>query len=186
MRRRIPKAKILKLCLDIRSNLLQNIPLCPTLRLPKVGHPKHPLVLKLAIQKERKKESSSAMDSNPSQPLVSTLVDLVIHKEHQQATGDPMVTSEDGANPQLSSEDSTAEADLDPIKFDPNDSLPPQQGRDEGTKNYSLDHTFASNDPNVLADKTHSVSEGLEIVLTQTNAGKGANTLARQLKEDEA
>ncbi|GJW23043.1 hypothetical protein Tco_0033665 [Tanacetum coccineum] len=49
---------------------------------------------------------SSAMDLNPSQPLVSTLVDTGLHKEDQQATGGPTslgVTSEARANPQLSS-----------------------------------------------------------------------------------
>ncbi|GJS72330.1 hypothetical protein Tco_0705171 [Tanacetum coccineum] len=46
------------------------------------------------------------MDSNPSQPLVSTRVDTRMHKEEQQATGDLTslgVTSEARANPQLSS-----------------------------------------------------------------------------------
>ncbi|GJV47427.1 hypothetical protein Tco_1437639 [Tanacetum coccineum] len=102
-----------------------------------------------------KKESSLTMDSNPSQPLVSAPVDPGMHKEDQQETGDPTslgVTSEDGANPQLSSYmsafihikpiflaffiihfesalgcdalvDSTAENDLG--KSAPNDSLPP-------------------------------------------------------------
>nr|GEV95506.1 hypothetical protein [Tanacetum cinerariifolium] len=41
------------------------------------------------------------------------------------------------------STDSTAEAD--PGKSAPNDSLHLQQGRDKGTKNYSLDHTFTGN-----------------------------------------
>nr|GEW97180.1 retrovirus-related Pol polyprotein from transposon TNT 1-94 [Tanacetum cinerariifolium] len=76
---------------------------------------------------KRKKESSSAMDSNPSQPPASTLVVAKFHKEAHQANGEPKylgVTNEEGAHPQLSS----------------------------GT------------DPNVLADKTQSVSEGLKIV----------------------
>ncbi|GJZ17263.1 hypothetical protein Tco_0553386 [Tanacetum coccineum] len=95
------------------------------------------------------------MDSNPSQPLVFVPVDPGMHKEDQQETGDLTslgVTSEDGANPQLSSYmsafthiktiflaffiihfdsalgcdasvDSTAETDLG--KSAPNDSLPP-------------------------------------------------------------
>ncbi|GJU81103.1 hypothetical protein Tco_1283468 [Tanacetum coccineum] len=123
------------------------------------------------------------------------------------------VTSEDGANPQLSSgmsafthikaiflaffiihfesalgydasADSTAKTDLG--KSAPNDYLPPQQSMNEGTKNYSLDHTFTGTDPNVLADKTHFVSEGLETVLTRTNTWKGTSTIARQFEEDEA
>nr|GFA81420.1 hypothetical protein [Tanacetum cinerariifolium] len=46
------------------------------------------------------------MDSNPSQTSVSTLVVAKMHKEDQQATGDLKslgVTSEERANPQLSS-----------------------------------------------------------------------------------
>ncbi|GKD61657.1 hypothetical protein Tco_1299166 [Tanacetum coccineum] len=57
-----------------------------------------------------KQPSVSAMDSNPSQPPVSTPVDTGMHKEDQQATGDPTslrVTSEARANPQLSSGMST-------------------------------------------------------------------------------
>ncbi|GJV13915.1 hypothetical protein Tco_1355456 [Tanacetum coccineum] len=54
----------------------------------------------------KRKESSSVIDSNPSQPPVSTLVDPGMHKEDQQATGGPTslgVTSEARANPQLNS-----------------------------------------------------------------------------------
>nr|GEZ09624.1 hypothetical protein [Tanacetum cinerariifolium] len=46
------------------------------------------------------------MDSNPSQPLVSTLVNIRMHKEDQEATGGPTslkVTSKERSNPQLSS-----------------------------------------------------------------------------------
>nr|GEV47022.1 hypothetical protein [Tanacetum cinerariifolium] len=55
---------------------------------------------------KRRKESSSAMDSNPSRPSVSTPVDTEMHKEDQQATSGPTslgVTSEERSNPQLSS-----------------------------------------------------------------------------------
>ncbi|GKA20817.1 hypothetical protein Tco_0700806 [Tanacetum coccineum] len=65
--------------------------------------------------------------------------------------------------------DSTAKAD--PETSAPNDSLPPQHGKDEGTKNYSLDHIFACTNPNVLADKTKSVSDWLETVLTTPETG---------------
>ncbi|GJR04215.1 hypothetical protein Tco_0527199 [Tanacetum coccineum] len=50
-------------------------------------------------------QSSSAMNSNPSQPQASTLVVAGMHKEVQQATSSPTslgVTSEE-AHPQLSS-----------------------------------------------------------------------------------
>ncbi|GJZ76046.1 hypothetical protein Tco_0640511 [Tanacetum coccineum] len=98
---------------------------------------------------KRKKESSSAMDSNPSQTSASTPVVAEMHKEDQQATGGPTslgVTSEARANPQLSS----------------------------------------GPGPHVLADKTKSVSEGLETVLTQPIIGKGARFITIQVEEDEA
>ncbi|GJX21672.1 hypothetical protein Tco_0226117 [Tanacetum coccineum] len=86
----------------------------------KGGSYKAPTSSKTGLSKKRK-ESNSAMDSNPSQPLVSTLVDIGMHKEDQQATGGPTslgVTSEARANPQLSSV-SIAEDDL--RKFAPSD-----------------------------------------------------------------
>ncbi|GKA53445.1 hypothetical protein Tco_0746760 [Tanacetum coccineum] len=71
----------------------------------KGGSSKAPTGSKTGYSKKRK-ESSSAMDSNPSQPLISTPMDIGMHKEDQQATGGPTslgVTSEARANPQLSS-----------------------------------------------------------------------------------
>ncbi|GJU99025.1 hypothetical protein Tco_1328296 [Tanacetum coccineum] len=136
---------------------------------------------------KRRKESSSAMDSNPSRPSVSTPVDIEMHKEDQQATGGPTslgVTSEERAHPQLSSADSTAEAD--PRLSAPNDSIPPQQGMDEGTKNTSYDHIFAGINPHVLADQTKSVSEGLETILTQPTTKKGASSTAIHGDKEEA
>nr|GEX27009.1 hypothetical protein [Tanacetum cinerariifolium] len=59
---------------------------------------------------KRRKESILTMESNPSQHSASTLVDTEMHKEDQQATGGPTslgVTSEERANPQLSSEASS-------------------------------------------------------------------------------
>ncbi|GJU70951.1 hypothetical protein Tco_1262356 [Tanacetum coccineum] len=71
----------------------------------KGGSSKAPTGSKNSHSKKRK-ESSSAMDSNPSQPLVFTPVDTGMYKEDQQATGGPTslgVTSKERANPQLSS-----------------------------------------------------------------------------------
>ncbi|GJU55785.1 hypothetical protein Tco_1229499 [Tanacetum coccineum] len=84
----------------------------------KGGSSKAPISSKTGHSKKRKK-SSSTMNSNPSQPPVSTPVDTGMHKEDQQATGGPTslgVTSEARSNPQLSSGNdasavSTAEAD---------------------------------------------------------------------------
>ncbi|GKE39239.1 hypothetical protein Tco_1462644, partial [Tanacetum coccineum] len=133
----------------------------------KGGSSKAPTGSKTGPSRKRK-ESSSAKDSNPSQPSVSTSVDTGMHKEDQQAASGPTslgVTSEEGAHPQLSS------AEADPGTSAPNDFLPPQQGKDEGTKNYLLDHIFTGTDPNVLADKTKYVSDGLETVLTTPKTG---------------
>ncbi|GJZ52925.1 retrovirus-related pol polyprotein from transposon TNT 1-94, partial [Tanacetum coccineum] len=157
--------------------------------------------------------SSSALDTSPSQPPASTPVDVDMHKEDQQATGGPTsigVTSEEGAHPHLSSGmsssnlnklifsasfiihsesasgrdasvDSTVEANIG--KYAPNDSIRQQQGMNEGTTNYSFDHIFAGTDPNVLVDKTQSVSKGLKTVLTTPKMGKGASTIAKQIDE---
>nr|GEY28603.1 hypothetical protein [Tanacetum cinerariifolium] len=103
------------------------------------------------------------MDSNPSQPLVSTPVDTRMHKEDQQAARGPTslgVTSEARANHQLSS------------------------GMNEGTKNTSYDYLSTCTDPHVLTDKTKSVSEELETVLTQPTTGKRASSIARQVEEE--
>nr|GEW52737.1 uncharacterized mitochondrial protein AtMg00810-like [Tanacetum cinerariifolium] len=116
--------------------------------------------------------SSSALDTNSSQPLASTLVDAVMYKEDQQATGGP--TS-------LGVINFIAEAD--PRKSAPHDSIPQHQGRDEGTKNYTLDYIFACTDLNVLADKTKSISEGLETIPTTPKTGKEVMTIAKQFNE---
>ncbi|GJR32726.1 hypothetical protein Tco_1108958 [Tanacetum coccineum] len=67
----------------------------------KGGFSKAPIGSKIGHLK-RKKESSSTMDSNPSQTSASTPVVAEMHKEDQQATGVPTslgVTSEARANP---------------------------------------------------------------------------------------
>ncbi|GKB12346.1 hypothetical protein Tco_0846269 [Tanacetum coccineum] len=168
MLRGFPKAQSLELNLDTRSiQLLQNNPLCPAKRQQKA-----PTGSKTGHSKKRK-ESSSTMDSNPSQPPVSTPMDTRMHKEDQQATSDPTslgVTSEARANSQLSSgmlafnlnepifsasfnihsesgsgnDASTAStAEADPGNSAPSDFVPQQQGMNEGTKNTSYDHLFA-------------------------------------------
>ncbi|GKE55729.1 hypothetical protein Tco_1494914 [Tanacetum coccineum] len=71
----------------------------------------------------KRKESNSAKDSNPSQPLVSTPADTGMHKEDQQAAGGPTSLG------------------------------------------------VISTDLNVLADKTKSISDGLETILTTPEIG---------------
>nr|GEZ03597.1 reverse transcriptase [Tanacetum cinerariifolium] len=72
----------------------------------KGGSSKAPISSKTSPSRKRK-ESSSAKDSNPSQPLISTPVDTGMHKEDQQVVDGPTslgVTNEEGAHPQLSSD----------------------------------------------------------------------------------
>ncbi|GJY54270.1 hypothetical protein Tco_0445934 [Tanacetum coccineum] len=82
------------------------------------------------------------------------------------------------------SADSSVEAD--PGLSTPNDSIPQQQGIDEGTKNTSFDHISAGADPHVVIDQTKYVREGLEIVLTQPLTGKGASSIDRKIEEEDA
>ncbi|GKB98347.1 hypothetical protein Tco_0984484 [Tanacetum coccineum] len=109
----------------------------------KGGSSKVPTSSKTGNSKKRK-ESSLAMDSNPSQPPVSTLVDPRMHKEDQQATSGPTslgITSEARANPQLNSGNDASTVST--TEADPGNSAP-------------------SIDPHVLADQTKSVSKGFD------------------------
>nr|GEV07409.1 hypothetical protein [Tanacetum cinerariifolium] len=155
-------------------------------------------------------QSSSAKDTNQSQPPASTHVVARIHKEVQQATGGPTslrATSEEGAHPQLSNVVSAittkplysasiiplsksasrneASADstteVDLGKTYPNDSVSQQQGIVIGTKNFLFHHIFIGNDPHVLVKKTKSTSEGLETVLTQPATRKGASYVEKDI-----
>nr|GEW11465.1 hypothetical protein [Tanacetum cinerariifolium] len=82
---------------------------------------------------KKKKESSSAMDSNPSQPPVFTPVDTRMHKEDQQATRGPTslgVISEARANPRLNSRNdalAASTAEPDPGNSAPSDFVPQKQ-----------------------------------------------------------
>ncbi|GKE73921.1 hypothetical protein Tco_1535962 [Tanacetum coccineum] len=103
------------------------------------------------------------MDSNPSQPSASTPVVDEMHKEEQQAAGDPPslgVTGEEGVGPQLSS-NSTAEAD--PGIFAPHDSIPQQQ------------------------DKIKSAGDGLKTAHTNsgTNEESRSNEISKTIKLDD-
>ncbi|GJX19566.1 hypothetical protein Tco_0222243 [Tanacetum coccineum] len=177
----------------------------------KGGSSKAPIGFKIRYSKKRK-ESSSAMDSNPSQPPVSILVDTGMHKEDQQATSGLNslgVTSEERGNPQPSSgmsafnlnkpiystsfiihseshrNDASTVSTADAITVNLAPMILYLNTRyHEGTKNTSCDHLFSGTDPYVLADQTKSVSEGLKTVLTQPITGKGASSVARKIKEE--
>nr|GEX26726.1 hypothetical protein [Tanacetum cinerariifolium] len=142
---------------------------------PKGWFSKAPAGSKTGHSKKRK-ESSSVMDSNPSQALISTPVDTRMQKKDQQATGGPTslgFTSEERANLQLSSDMSTfilnkaiystslifhsesasendasavSTAKADPGNSNPSDFVPQQHGMNKGTKNTSYDHLFADLD----------------------------------------
>ncbi|GJR99929.1 hypothetical protein Tco_0316438 [Tanacetum coccineum] len=163
--------------------------------------------------------SSMVIDNNPSQPSASTPVDTKLHKEVQQAAGCPTslgVTTKEGVHPQISSgmsaftnikpvflasyifhsefasgndalADFTAEAD--PRISAPKDFVPHQQGLDEGSKNYTPDHTFAGTNPSVLVDKTKSAKDGSQTTHTisaQILLLKSQNQKLKQDKEKAA
>ncbi|GKE31715.1 hypothetical protein Tco_1451037, partial [Tanacetum coccineum] len=157
----------------------------------KGGSSKAPTGSKTGHSKKRK-ESSSAMDSNLSQPSVSTPVDTKMHKEDQQATGGPTslgVTSEEKANPHLSSGMSALNLNK-PIFLASfiihSKSASRYDASADSTAETDPGLSAPSTDPYVLADQTKSVSEGLETVLTQPLTGKGASSIARQVEEEEA
>ncbi|GJV36364.1 hypothetical protein Tco_1408841 [Tanacetum coccineum] len=58
------------------------------------------------------------------------------------------------------------------------------KGMDEGTKNHSFDHLFTGTDPNALAKKSKSVSEGFKTVLNKPTTRKGASHIEQQIKEE--
>nr|GEY42529.1 retrovirus-related Pol polyprotein from transposon TNT 1-94 [Tanacetum cinerariifolium] len=136
-------------------------------------------------QSKIKTQSSSAKDKSPSHPLPPTPVVSKMHKEAQQAAGGPTsleATSEEGATLSSAVVYSTAEAD--PELSSPNDSIPPQQGMDKGTKNTSYDHIFTCSNPNVLVDKTKSAGDGLKTVHIESGASKelGADEISKKIK----
>ncbi|GKG18010.1 hypothetical protein Tco_0372308, partial [Tanacetum coccineum] len=59
-----------------------------------------------------------------------------------------------------------------------------QKDMDKGTKNYSIDHIFASTNPHVLVEQTKSASEGLETVLTKPTTWKGVSHIEQHIKEE--
>nr|GEX45106.1 hypothetical protein [Tanacetum cinerariifolium] len=132
------------------------------------------------------------MDSNPSQPLVSTPVDTGMHKEVTGGLTSLRVTSEARADPQLSSDMSAfnlnkpiylasfivhyesasgnnalavSTAEADPGNFAPSDFVPQQQGINEGTKNTSYDHLFV--DDLVIVVDNSNEDEKYEIHATE-------------------
>ncbi|GJS76764.1 retrovirus-related pol polyprotein from transposon TNT 1-94 [Tanacetum coccineum] len=128
-------------------------------------------------------QSSSALDTNPSQPPTFTPVVVGLHKEDQQAIGGPTslrVNSERGSNPQLSSgmsaslhnkpiylvftiinSESASERDVsakskagaDSGLSAPKDLIPQSTGNDERPNKLSLDHIFAGREPAILQKK---------------------------------
>ncbi|GJY32401.1 hypothetical protein Tco_0415896 [Tanacetum coccineum] len=155
----------------------------------KGGSSKAPTCSKTGHSKKRK-ESSSAMDSNPSQPSVSTTMDTRMHKEDQQATSGPPslgVTSEARANPQLSS--GMPAFNLNKPIYSASfiihsESASGNNASAASTTEADPGNSTPSTDPHVLADQTTSVSEGLETVLTQPIIGKGASSVTRQIEEE--
>ncbi|GKA40572.1 hypothetical protein Tco_0733165 [Tanacetum coccineum] len=138
---------------------------------------------------DKENMSSSALDNNLSHASAFTPVVDELHKEDQQAAGGPTsLGSSVKKEPVLSSvviSDSTAKAD--PGKSAPRDSIPHQQGMDEGTKNYAPNHIFAGTNPSVLLDTTKSDRDGLKIAHTEsgTNKDERSNFMDTDSNEDE-
>ncbi|GJY05294.1 hypothetical protein Tco_0371234 [Tanacetum coccineum] len=115
-----------------------------------------------------------------------------MHKEDKQATGGPTslgVTSEARATPQLSSGMSAFnlnESIYSASFIIHSESASRNNASAVSTAEADPGKSAPSRDPHVLADQTKSVSEGLETVLTQPITGKGASSIARQVKEEEA
>ncbi|GKB56153.1 hypothetical protein Tco_0912339 [Tanacetum coccineum] len=150
----------------------------------KGGSSKAPTSSKTGHSKKRK-ESSSAIDSNSSQPPVSTTMDPGMHKKDQQETGSPTtlgVTSEARANPRLSSGMSAFNLN-EPIYLASfiihSESASGNDALAVSIAEADPGNSAPNTDPHVLAEHTKSVSEGLDTVLTQPLTGKGAGSNAR-------
>ncbi|GJV18310.1 hypothetical protein Tco_1367330 [Tanacetum coccineum] len=149
----------------------------------KYGSSKAPIGSKTVYLK-RKKESSSTMDSNPSQTSASPPVVAEMHKEDQQVTSGPTslgVTSEARANPQISNEMS---------EFNLNEPIYLASfiiHSESASGNDASAVSKAKADPGKSAPSDFvPQQQGLETVLTQPITGKGASSIARHIKEDEA
>ncbi|GKD16254.1 hypothetical protein Tco_1205412 [Tanacetum coccineum] len=113
-----------------------------------------------------------------------------MHKKDQQATGGLTslgVTSEERANPQLSSGMLTFNLNK-PIYsasfIIQSEFASANDASAVSTAEADLGNFAPSTDPHVLADQTKSGSEGLETVLTEPITGKGANSVARLIEEE--
>ncbi|GJY44583.1 hypothetical protein Tco_0432796 [Tanacetum coccineum] len=178
----------------------------------KGGSSKAPTSSKTGHSKKRK-ESSSAMDSNPSQPPVSTHVDTEMHKEDQQATSGPTsleVISEARANPQLSSgmsafnlnkpiysasfiihsksvsgNDASAisTAEADPGKSSPRNFVPQQQCMNEGTKKLYMITYLQVPTHMLLQTKPYMLVKGWKLSSLNLEQEKGPAPLLDKLRK---
>ncbi|GKB20658.1 hypothetical protein Tco_0854581 [Tanacetum coccineum] len=136
-------------------------------------------------------QSTSALDTNPSQPPASTPVVARLYKEDQQAAGGPIslgVTISTIIHSESTSEHDVlakSKAGADFGLSAPKDSISQTTCNDEGPNKLSPDHISASTNPHVLVKKTKSMSEWLETVLTQPTIGKGASDIAKKIDEGE-
>ncbi|GJT53100.1 hypothetical protein Tco_0988154 [Tanacetum coccineum] len=139
-------------------------------------------------QSDKETQYSSAKEKIPSHHLPSKPVVDEMHKEAQQAAGGPTslrAISEKGAHPQLSS-GMSAFILIEPIysaSFIFTLSLH-QDGMDEGTKNYAIDHIFVRTNPSVLIDKIKSARDGLKTAHTDlgTNEESRFDEITKKIK----
>nr|GEU61716.1 pleiotropic drug resistance protein 1-like [Tanacetum cinerariifolium] len=155
----------------------------------KGGSSKSPTGFKTDHSK-RKKDSSSTVESNPSQTSASTPVVTEMHIEDQQATGGPNSLGVAVKKEQTLSLLVACQFNLNNPIYSASSIIHSESvsGNDASTDSTTEADPgkSARTDPHVLVDKTQSVSKGLETVLTQSKIDKEANNIAEQIEEEEA
>nr|GEZ47524.1 hypothetical protein [Tanacetum cinerariifolium] len=125
-------------------------------------------------------KTSSAIETSPSHPSPFTPVVGKMHKEAQQAAGDPTSlrdTSEDGAHHQLSSGVVVVKA-----KGTLRKSLLPLRLR---LLMAQIIQCLGGTNPSVLVDKTKSARDGLKATHTKTNTNLESSKTKKESKADE-
>nr|GEU87233.1 hypothetical protein [Tanacetum cinerariifolium] len=160
---------------------------------------------KLVVFKAPKTSSKDESVSQGAKPRAK-----IGHKKPTTSSKHPLVTNEERANPQLSSgmsalnlnkpiffasfiihseaasgddvsTDFTAEAD--PGLSAPNDSIPSQQGMDEGTKNTSYDHMSSGTDPHKKGASSTAIHSDKEEASTIIQGDKEEASITIKLED---
>nr|GFB96709.1 hypothetical protein [Tanacetum cinerariifolium] len=138
-----------------------------------------------------KEEASSTIKLGDLAKLVSQIQPSFKDLDSPKDDTVIIIDESDEVEPNAKTEDTSVPRSSSPRRYSNstsalNDSIPQEQGMDEGTKNTSYDHISAGSDLHVLTDQTKSVYEGLETVLTQPITKKGASSTAIHGDKEEA